>query len=99
MSAKANILKVLAKARAFFCDLNHKGGCAEAGLYDYYGAYGTTPDTLKAMEYYKRGCDIEDNNPNTNIDYKQNIAIGCYRVREACLVNHKFSEDKKGKRR
>ena len=71
-----NALKMLEKS----CDLNHKGGCAEAGLYYYYGAYGTTPDTLKAMEYYKRGCDIDGNDPNADVDYKQNIAIGCYRV-------------------
>ena len=71
-----NALKMLEKS----CDLKHKGGCAEAGLYYYYGAYGTTPDTLKAMEYYKRGCDIENDNSSIDEDYKQNIAIGCYRV-------------------
>ena len=58
------------------CNLNHMGACAEVGIYYLHGVGGTTADTTRAYEYFKKACNMSDT--WIDGDSRTNLAVACY---------------------
>ena len=58
------------------CKLNHRGACAEVGIYYLNGVGGMATDTTKANQYFKEACQLNEN--WIDGDTRMNIAVACY---------------------